>query len=87
MVSETNTAQNTPLCASPSGTAVSVSLLHSASMVASGLAAAWIVYRHVGLRAMRSSWLDLDVVWSLSLIASGGAAVAMALASDSLAGG
>jgi len=69
------------------GMAVSVSLLHSASMVASGLVAAWIVYRHLGLRALRSAWLDLDVVWSLSLIASGGAAVAMALSSASIAGG
>lgn len=68
------------------GMAVSVSLLHSAAMVASGLVAAWIVYRHLGLRALRSTWLDLDIVWSLSLIASGGAAVAMALASTSIAG-
>ena len=65
-------------------TAVVVSLLHSAAMVVSGLAAAWIVYRHLGLRALRSSWLNLDVVWALSLIASGGAAVAMALSSASI---
>ena len=68
------------------GMAVSVSLLHSAAMVASGLVAAWIVYRHLGLRALLSTWLDLDVVWSLSLIASGGAAVTMALSSASIAG-
>jgi len=68
------------------GMAVSVSLLHSASMVASGLVAAWIVYRHLGLRALRSTWLNLDVVWSLSLVASGAAAVAMALSSASIAG-
>ena len=60
-------------------TAIVVSLLHSAAMVGSGLVAAWIVYRYVGLRALRSTWLNLDVVWALSLMASGGAAVAMAL--------
>lgn len=64
------------------GTAVAVSLLHSAAMIASGLAAAWIVYRHLGLGALRSAWLNLDVVWALSLIASGTAAVAMALPSS-----
>ena len=60
-------------------TAVVVSLLHSAAMIGAGLAMAWVVYRHLGLRALRSTWLDLDVVWALCLIASGGAAVALAL--------
>jgi hypothetical protein len=60
-------------------TAVAVSLAHSAAMITSGLAAAWIVYRHLGLRVLRSAWLNLDVAWALSLIASGSAAVAMAL--------
>jgi hypothetical protein len=66
-------------------TAVIVSLLHSAAMMASGLAAAWIVYRHLGLRALRTTWLNLDVAWALGLIASGGVAVAMALSSPSIA--
>ncbi|MBA3478227.1 MAG: hypothetical protein H0T52_07505 [Lautropia sp.] len=61
------------------GTAIGVSLLHSAAMIVSGLAAAWVVYRYVGLRALRSAWLDLEVLWALSLIASGGAAVLLAL--------
>ncbi len=50
-------------------------------VVGSGLIAAWLVYRHLGLRALRSVWFDLDLVWALSLIASGCAAVAMALLS------
>lgn len=62
------------------GTAVVVSLVHTGAMIAAGLAIAWLVYRHLGLRALRSAWLDLDVVWAISLIASGGAALAMALA-------
>ncbi len=65
------------------GTAVAVSLLHSAAMMASGLVAAWLVYRHLGLRALRAAWFDLDVVWALSLMISGAVAVAMALSSTS----
>lgn len=67
------------------GTAVGVSLLHSAAMMASGLAAAWIVYRHVGLRALRAAWLDLSAVWALCLTVSGAVAVAMALTSPAAA--
>ncbi|CAN5253869.1 hypothetical protein BH11PSE9_BH11PSE9_29980 [soil metagenome] len=63
------------------GTAIAVSLLHSAAMVASGLLAAWSVYRYLGLRVLRSAWLNLDLVWALSLIASGAAGVVMALLS------
>ena len=63
------------------GTAVTVSLVHTAAMIGSGLGVAWIVYRYLGLRALRAAWLDLDVVWALGLIASGAAAVAMALLS------
>jgi hypothetical protein len=63
-------------------TALVVSLLHSAAMIGAGLTVAWIVYRHLGLRVLRvlrATWFNLDVVWALSLIASGAAAVAMAL--------
>ena len=54
-------------------------LLHTAAMGASGLGLAWIVYRYLGLRALRSAWLNLDAVWALGLIASGLAAVGTAL--------
>ena len=63
------------------GTALMVSLVHTAAMIGSGLGAAWIVYRYLGLRALRAAWLDLDMVWALGLIAAGIAAVATALAS------
>ena len=62
------------------GTAVVVSLVHTAAMIGSGLSAAWIVYRYLGLRALRSAWLNLEKVWALGLIASGGAAVLTAMA-------
>jgi hypothetical protein len=63
------------------GMAVMVSLVHTVAMIGSGLGVAWVVYRYLGLRALRAAWLDLDSVWALGLIASGVAAVAMALSS------
>ena len=71
------------LMRSNAGTAVAVSLLHSTAMIVSGLTLAWIVYRHFGLRVLRSTWLDLDLVWALCLVVSGGVAVAFALSSAS----
>jgi hypothetical protein len=61
------------------GTAVTVALLHSAAMIASGFGAAWVVYRYLGLRALRSAWFNLDSLWALCLVASGAVAVAMAV--------
>ena len=61
------------------GTAMLVSLLHTAAMGVSGLGLAWVVYRYLGLRALRSAWLNLDAVWAVGLIASGAAAVGTAL--------
>jgi hypothetical protein len=63
------------------GTAVTVSLVHTLVMVGSGLCVAWVVYRYLGLRALRAVWLDLEVIWALALIASGIAVIAMALSS------
>ncbi|MEO7852434.1 MAG: hypothetical protein ABIR94_09320 [Rubrivivax sp.] len=68
------------------GTAVAVSLLHSAAMIVAGLGMAWLVYRWLGLRVLRSAWFDLDLAWALSLIAAGIAALVMALRSASIAG-
>jgi hypothetical protein len=48
-------------------------------MIGAGLGAAWVVYRYLGLQVLRTTWLDLDIVWSLGLVASGAAGVATAL--------
>ena len=63
------------------GTALAVSLVHTTAMLVSGLAVAWVVYRYLGLRVLRAAWLDLDVVWAIGLVASGGAALGLALSS------
>ncbi|MGJ7509072.1 hypothetical protein [Variovorax sp. GT1P44] len=61
------------------GIAVTVSLVHSVAMIGSGLGIAWIVYRFLGLRVLRTAWIDLDAVWAMALIASGAAAIATAI--------
>ena len=60
------------------GTALLVSLIHTLAMIGAGLGLAWIVYRYLGLRVLQRTWLDLDRVWALGLIAAGAAALATA---------
>lgn len=59
-------------------TALVVALVHTLAMVGAGVGIAWLVYRHLGLQFLRRSWFDLDVVWALSLMLAGAAAVAVA---------
>ncbi|HEX5683513.1 MAG TPA: hypothetical protein VFY73_05695 [Ideonella sp.] len=58
-------------------TALVVSLVHTAAMIGSGLGLAWVVYRYLGLRALRATWFDLDRIWALGLIVSGIAAISL----------
>ena len=58
------------------GTALMVSLVHTLAMIAAGLGLAWLVYRYLGLRMLKRTWLNLDRVWALGLMAAGGAALA-----------
>ena len=60
------------------GTAVLVSLVHTLAMVAAGLGLAWLVYRYLGLRMLQRTWLNLERVWALGLMAAGVAALATA---------
>ncbi|HEY2976636.1 MAG TPA: hypothetical protein VGJ35_01610 [Burkholderiaceae bacterium] len=60
-------------------TALVVAGVHTLAMISAGLGMAWIVYRYLGLRVLRSTWLNLDTVWGASLIVAGGAGVGMAL--------
>ena len=48
-----------------------VSLVHTAAMVASGGALAWLVYRYLGLQFLRKSWFNLEMLWALSLVLIG----------------
>ena len=60
-------------------TAIAVSSVHTLAMVIAGLVMAWIVYRYLGLRFLRSAWFNLDALWGASLIVAGVAGVAMAI--------
>jgi hypothetical protein len=52
-------------------TAVAVATVHTAAMALSGGLAAFAVYWWLGLTFISKSWINLDVVWALSLILVG----------------
>lgn len=52
--------------------------LHTLAMVAAGGGAAWVVYRWVGLRALRTGWFNLERLWAVSLVAVGTLSIALA---------
>jgi hypothetical protein len=54
-------------------------IVHTVAMVLAGGALAWVVYRYLGLRLLRRSWLNLDLLWAVMLIIVGGIALAVAL--------
>jgi len=35
------------------------------------VAIAWVVYDFIGLAILRRSWINLDLIWSFSLLAAG----------------
>jgi hypothetical protein len=51
--------------------------VHSAGylLVTGGIAA--VVYERVGLRFLRSAWVNLDLLWAVALIVTGVATVAL----------
>jgi hypothetical protein len=63
------------------GMAVLVSAVHAVAMIAAGGCAAWLVYRHLGLKFVSRSWFNLDATWAFSLILVGGLSLAISLAS------
>ena len=61
------------------GMAVLVSAVHSLAMIAAGGLAAWLVYRHLGLKFVSKGWFNLDATWAASLMLVGGLALAFSL--------
>jgi hypothetical protein len=61
------------------GISLNAATAHTVSMVLTGGAIAWLVYRYVGLRMLRRAWVNLDLVWAALLIAVGAFSLAMAL--------
>ena len=48
--------------------ALFATLLHTAGYCAAAGAIAWVVYRRLGLRFLRSAWINMNVVWAGALI-------------------
>jgi hypothetical protein len=59
------------LMATGFGTALLVSLAHTAAMIAASGATAWAVYRYLGLKFLSRSWLNLDALWAWTLVLVG----------------
>jgi hypothetical protein len=55
--------------------AVNVTALHTAAMVVVAGAVALVCYDLIGLRLLRTAWVNLDRVWAFALIGAGGATV------------
>ncbi len=71
-----------PLCAgetpSTATTAMSVQtiaagavLVHSGAMLVVTGAMAWVVYKWVGVAVLRTAWINLDLLWTVALAATG----------------
>ncbi|MDH3668986.1 MAG: hypothetical protein OEN23_18870 [Paracoccaceae bacterium] len=61
------------------GLSVAVAGVHTGSMILSGGALAFAVYRWLGLRFLSKGWFDLDLIWALSLMLVGGIGLAVAI--------
>jgi hypothetical protein len=57
--------------------ALLVAAVHSAVALLAGIGMAWVMYRYLGLRYLRSAWLNLDVVWGASLVLAGLAGIGL----------
>jgi hypothetical protein len=59
---------------------VAAAAVHTAAMIVVAAAVALSVYRFLGLRILRSAWVNLDRVWAAALVGAGSATMIAALA-------
>jgi hypothetical protein len=59
-------------------TGLAATTVHTVAMVAVAGAVALLVYQVVGLRILRTAWVNLDQVWACALVAAGLATVVIA---------
>jgi hypothetical protein len=52
---------------------------HTAALLLVMAAAAWVVYRRVGLAILRTYWINFDLIWAVALLLTGGIALAAEL--------
>ncbi len=60
------------------GIALNAVTVHTAAMVLTGGAIAWVVYRYVGLRLLARAWVNVDLLWAVLLVAIGVASLVAA---------
>lgn len=48
--------------------ALAATLVHTASYLGVAALLAWVVYTRLGVRMLRTAWINLDLVWSVALI-------------------
>jgi hypothetical protein len=60
-------------------TGLAATTVHTATMVAVAGALAVVVYEIVGLRILRTAWVNLDRIWAYALVGAGVATVALAV--------
>jgi len=46
-------------------------VLHTASYLTMAGAIAWLIYRKLGLRLLRTAWVNVNVIWAVALIVTG----------------
>lgn len=49
-------------------TALLATLLHTLSYIVVSGAIAYVVYQHLGLRFLRSAWINMNIIWAVALI-------------------
>jgi hypothetical protein len=52
--------------------------IHSGSYLLVTALMAWIIFAKLGVELLRTTWINLDVIWAVALIVSGGLTVALA---------
>lgn len=52
-------------------------LVHGAGYLIATAAAAWVVFEKLGIGLLRSAWVNLDLIWALALMATGGLTLAL----------
>jgi hypothetical protein len=60
-------------------TGLAATVVHTVAMVAVAGAVAVVVYEVVGLRILRSAWVNLDRIWAYALVLAGIATVVVAI--------
>jgi hypothetical protein len=78
MLSIAGTGGPEAIFSSWAGVALAIGLHTLAMLVVMG-AVAWIVYKKLGLRVLRKSWVNFDLIWAVALVIVGGIALYHAL--------